>query len=244
MNNQQPNEQLELQPEHIQPGIGIEALEAMDRQEAEELAQLNAAANDAQCSGGESAKLEDQVTPEEVKRKLRPKIYVASLSDYNSGTLHGQWIDADQEPDDIGSAVQEMLAASQEPHAEEWAIHDFEDFGSIFLGEWESFANISRLGKALAQHGRPFAYWANYVGHGQGEELDRFEASYMGVWGSLQDFLIDATEDYGLGRTLDEHVPSGLRPYVRFDYELLAHDMAGDLHVARDEEGLHVFRVE
>lgn len=30
-----------------------------------------------------------------------PRIYVASLSDYNAGTLHGKWIDADQSAEDI-----------------------------------------------------------------------------------------------------------------------------------------------
>jgi len=52
------------------------------------------------------------------------RIYVASLSDYNAGRLHGAWIDATQDADEIEAEVQEMLAASPEPIAEEWAIHD------------------------------------------------------------------------------------------------------------------------
>lgn len=65
---------------------------------------------------------------EEVEREASfgqtPRIYVASLSDYNNGLLHGEWIDAGQEPDEIHEQVQAMLAESESPGAEEWAIHD------------------------------------------------------------------------------------------------------------------------
>jgi hypothetical protein len=30
-----------------------------------------------------------------------PRIYVASLSDYNNGVLHGRWIDASSDPEDM-----------------------------------------------------------------------------------------------------------------------------------------------
>lgn len=43
-----------------------------------------------------------------------PKVYVASLSDYNAGRLHGVWIDANQDADDIQEAVKAMLAKSPE----------------------------------------------------------------------------------------------------------------------------------
>lgn len=53
-----------------------------------------------------------------------PRVYIACLAAYNSGKLHGRWIDADQDADDIRREVAEMLKASPEPNAEEWAIHD------------------------------------------------------------------------------------------------------------------------
>ena len=43
-----------------------------------------------------------------------PRIYVASLSDYNAGHLHGRWIDADQDPD----AIREEIAAMPFVHHE------------------------------------------------------------------------------------------------------------------------------
>ncbi len=58
-------------------------------------------------------------------KKETPKIYVDCLSAYNAGTLHGSWIDANQDAEDIHEEIQEMLSESPEPVAEEWAIHDF-----------------------------------------------------------------------------------------------------------------------
>lgn len=51
-----------------------------------------------------------------------PRIYVACLAAYNSGMLHGEWIDADQSADELHEGVQRMLKASSQPGAEEWAI--------------------------------------------------------------------------------------------------------------------------
>ena len=45
-----------------------------------------------------------------------PRIYLASLTDYNAGVLHGRWVDADHEAEILGEVAQEMLA--QSPTAE------------------------------------------------------------------------------------------------------------------------------
>ena len=50
-----------------------------------------------------------------------------------------------------------MLAASPEPGAEEWAIHDYEGFGEMRLSEWESFERVSAIAAGIAEHGAAFA---------------------------------------------------------------------------------------
>lgn len=52
-----------------------------------------------------------------------PRIYVACLAAYNAGTLHGKWIEATQDIEDIWKEIRDMLASSPEPNSEEWAIH-------------------------------------------------------------------------------------------------------------------------
>lgn len=46
-----------------------------------------------------------------------PRIYVASLSDYNAGHLHGVWIDLDgKDADEVQEKVAEMLRGSRHPN--------------------------------------------------------------------------------------------------------------------------------
>ncbi len=47
--------------------------------------------------------------------ELAPRIYVASLSDYNAGRLHGAWLNAAQESADLHADIAAMLAQSREP---------------------------------------------------------------------------------------------------------------------------------
>lgn len=45
-----------------------------------------------------------------------PRIYVACLASYNNGTLHGQWIDATADADEMQASVSTMLRASPYPN--------------------------------------------------------------------------------------------------------------------------------
>lgn len=172
-----------------------------------------------------------------------PRIYVASLSDYNTGRLHGQWLDAAQEPEALLAGISAMLAASTEPGAEEWAIHDYEQFCGVRLGEYESLENVSKIALGIAEHGAAFGAWAEYLGCGGWDDLDRFEDCYQGRWESLTDYAEQLLEDMGLHEIIERGVPEHLQPYVRIDSEGLARDMSynGELYAAEDSEGGGVF---
>ena len=71
--------------------------------------------------GGEQDKNDEG--PERL-RQAPPRIYVASLADYNEGRLHGAWLDVRGELRELDEGVRAMLAASKVPGAEEWAIHE------------------------------------------------------------------------------------------------------------------------
>src|SRR5436305_12663954 len=81
----------------------------------------------------------------------RPRVYVASLADYNAGRLHGAWLDGNQEPGELKRQIAAMLARSPEPGAEEWAIHDYDGFGAARLDEYESLETIARLAAGIAE---------------------------------------------------------------------------------------------
>ena len=73
---------------------------------------------------------------------------------FSSGHLHGLWIDATQDPEDIQDDINWMLSwspvADDQPYGcEEWAIHDYEDFGDVSLEEYENIKYISKLAQVL-----------------------------------------------------------------------------------------------
>ena len=144
-----------------------------------------------------------------------PRIYVACLAAYNAGLLHGEWIDADQDKEDIMEEIQTMLKASPEPFAEEWAIHDYENFGPISLNEYESIEKVAELGQAIAEHGLAIATYYNYQG-----TLDDFEDNFCGVYESEEDFVEDWLEETGQLEAIEK---AGLKSYY-IDFEAMARD--------------------
>jgi antirestriction protein len=171
----------------------------------------------------------------ETTREL-PRIYVASLSDYNAGRLVGRWIALDEttDADDIHTAVQAMLKTSPEPIAEEWAIHDYEGFGDIHLDEYESFDRVAALVAALAEHGDAFAAWA--TDDWRRANPEKFTDQYLGEYKDRETY---AQEDDTLCDLLDQ-LPHNLGSY--FDWEAYARDLFMDLDDApAPDGGIYVF---
>jgi antirestriction protein len=121
-----------------------------------------------------------------------PRIYVASLTDYNAGNGHGAWIDAAQEKDELWAEINAMLKASPEARAfpqggpaEEWAIHDYEGFGELRLSEYEDIERVSKVALAIEEHGDAMAAWLSLS---DDNEPDEFEEHYRGQWDTEEEF--------------------------------------------------------
>jgi antirestriction protein len=169
-----------------------------------------------------------------------PQIWVASLADYNNGTLHGTWLNAARDESALQADIATMLAASPltaatgEP-AEEWAIFDYDGFAPLRIDEHESLSWISRVAKGITQHGPAFAAYADVV-----EEealLDGFDAAYLGHYDSLPTYVEQLVNDLGYDRILDENLPASVRPYVKIDITATAHDLLRDLHALPAADG-------
>ena len=180
---------------------------------------------------------EHEVNSAETERGLAPRIYVASLSDYNNGILHGRWIDATSEVDEMQQAIDEMLATSPttarygEP-AEEWAIHDYEDFGNIRVDENQSLATIAKWAEGIERHGKAFAAWVASVGEQSDDLIEQFEDHYQGEWESVEAYAEYLLDELGAQRVIDE-APEWLQPYLKLDVEGFARDLeiGGDVYV-------------
>jgi antirestriction protein len=172
-----------------------------------------------------------------------PRIYVASLSDYNAGRLHGIWVSAAETAEELSESVQEMLRSSPFPGAEEFAIHDYEGFGPLRLDEYETLETVAYLAGGIAQYGPAFAHWAAHVGHHDQTALDRFEDAYRGHYPSVHDYAETLLEDIGILDELAEAVPEPMAGYVEFDFEGFARDMelSGEITTSEGDGGVYVF---
>lgn len=163
------------------------------------------------------------------------EIYVACLASYNTGILHGTWIDAVQGEDHILAATQAMLAASPIPRAEEWAIHDHEGFPDGVVQEYSSFKRVAEVGAFLKDHSKLGAAILRHYDGDLQEAKSALEERYQGQFESLADFAQDVTE----GTTV---IPESLQYYI--DYEKMADDMTLTGDVFAIELGIdqvHVF---
>src|ERR1700674_2932324 len=120
----------------------------------------------------------EEPTRREVRVNTLPRIYVASLSDYNNGILHGAWLDADSDPDDLDAAIHALLDQSPTGEAEEFAIFDFDGFEAWRPGEYESIAMVSAVAQGMSEHGPDFAHWVEVVEAEDPEGLPGFEDAY------------------------------------------------------------------
>lgn len=161
-----------------------------------------------------------------------PRIYVASLSDYNAGILHGAWIDADQDADDIREEIAAMLDESHNQPAEDYAIHDYENFGGIRLPEYEDIDTVSAIADAIKEHGEAFALvYADC--NDVRSAIDAIEDRYCGEWGSMEEYAEELyNESYD--------IPDYLKYYI--DYEAVARDLRYEMNVYESSRGtVHVF---
>lgn len=179
-----------------------------------------------------------------------PSVWIGSWLDYNSGVLHGAWIDAAQDDESVGAAIQTMLSTSPttaqtgEP-AEDWGVFDYDGFGPLRLDEQESISWIGAVGRGIAEHGPAFAAYADVV---QDEAaLDGFQDDYLGHYESLASYTEGFADDAGYNQLLDEALPDNIRSYVRLDTAAIARDMqaGGDVHVLpASHSGVWIFAAD
>lgn len=165
---------------------------------------------------------------------LAPRIYVACLAAYNSGVLHGAWIEVEDEAQ-VWAAIAAMLKASPEPMAEEFAIHDYEGFGGVEIAEYAGIARVVEVAAFLRERGRLGALVLAEVGGDLDAARAALDDQYRGCFSSLADSFQELTEE-----TVE--IPETLRLYI--DYEAMARDARLNGEVFAVETGpdeVHVF---
>ncbi len=173
----------------------------------------------------------------------RPRIYVASLSDYNNGLLHGEWIDAGSDPEALQQQIDDMLKRSPTSQrygdtAEEWAIHDYDGFEALRIGEHETLSTIAVLAGGIRKHGPAFAAWVDHTGERGPEAATQYEEAFLGHWPSVDHYAASFLDDLGAAEIIDQ-APSWLQAYLKLDTTAFAHalQLGGDIIMTDNPDG-------
>jgi antirestriction protein len=165
-----------------------------------------------------------------------PKIYVACLAAYNNGKLHGDYIEANKGVEHIWDGIKKVLATSPIKNAEEWAIHDYENFGSISISEMENIEKVAELAEFVEEHGELGTEVLSYYGNDLDQAKEMLEDNYHGSHRSLADFaqsFIEETHDLS-------NVPQIILYHT--DWEAVARDLFIDDFIDFEVNGdYHVF---
>ena len=160
-----------------------------------------------------------------------PRIYVACLAAYNSGYLHGEWVAATQDVELIEKEIQEILDSSPVPDAEEWAIHDYDNFyeAGDYLGEYPNLENVVQTARFIEEYGNIASKLINHCGNID-EAIRIFEEDYSGCYKSLAEFAEEVSRER-------YEVPEWLEGFI--DWESMGEDweLGGDIFTIETEYG-------
>lgn len=158
----------------------------------------------------------------------KPEIYVACLAAYNSGYLHGQWLDASQSEEAIIEDIQAILDDSPVSDPGDWAIHDYQGFGDIKIHEFESISTIAEYAEFIAEH--EALGQALIADYGLEDAKVMIEDQYHGCYDSEVDFARQFFDDCYV-----HQMPDSLICY--FDFERFARDLFISDYCAVDVAG-------
>ena len=141
---------------------------------------------------------------------MTPRVYVACLASYNNGILHGAWIDAAQDSDQIMEDIGTMLESSPMPDAEEWAVHDTD--GLPYLGEWPDLNQLAQIAQGIEECGDAYRAYLECF-DADTTSIEDFHERYLGEYRGREDFAADWLEQTGGLADVPEH----LQAYIDFD---------------------------
>lgn len=165
--------------------------------------------------------------PENVKTLVGPSIYVADLAAYNSAILFGKWIslkgkDSDEVYEEINAMLAEGTKLYSEKHTlngphEEFAIHDYEGFGPIKVGEYDSISDLVDHVERMGDDEDKYFAYLSAVGEDYGDGFDA--DNVMGPYDSEEDYAWESLES-AIGTDLTSFLEAKGVPfanYIKFD---------------------------
>ena len=164
------------------------------------------------------------------------KIYIACLAAYNSGYLHGNWVDVHGDAEEMEKEAQKVIKTSPVPDAEEWAIHDYDDFPN--MGEYVGLDKIAEIAGMIESSEQDadtvkavIENYSNDMGAAQRALEDN-----RGVWESFQQYA----EDFADEQLACHKDPAAEWIKQYFDYEQYARTLVHDYTVIDVPKGVFI----
>lgn len=154
------------------------------------------------------------------------------LASCNNSILHGVWIDATQNVEDIQGQISAMLRASSIRGPEQYAIHDYEGFEEVAIGEYQGIDSVVKIAAFIEERGTLGSKLINHFGDVKGAQ-EALDNQYAGEYTSLEEFARELTEE-----TTD--IPQHLAFYI--DYGAMTRDlkMSDVIIIETSVEQVHV----
>ncbi len=163
------------------------------------------------------------------------RIYVADLAAYNNGKLHGVWIDACDDLDSIQDQIRGVLAESSEELSEEFAIHDYEGFGSYGLSEFESLEKVHEMACFITEHPVIGGELLSFYGGSLEDAKTAAGENYAGCYKAVSEFAEQLTEE-------TTEIPEKLSYYIAYNRMGRDMELNGDIYTIETSfEEVHIF---
>lgn len=156
------------------------------------------------------------------------RFYAADLAAYNSGRLHGVWIEATSDAEEMQEQVAAMLAASPVADAEEWLIHDYDDELKAIshLGETSDLEKVAAIMEAVEEledehDAKRLPLLLDWIRDKEDDPAlwaSELSDAYAGEYSDPEDYAAEI-----LAEQVKE-IPESLRGY--FDFKAYARDLA------------------
>lgn len=161
------------------------------------------------------------------------EIYVSCLSSYNHGILHGEWIDACLDVEEIDQNIKKMLACSPMEGAEEFAIHDHDGFGGYEIGEFMNVQRVHDIACFINAYPKYGVSLLKVFNDDLEQATSCAENCYAGCYTSTEDYAMQLAEEH-------YQIPAFISPYV--DYQRWGEELLMDYVVIKiHHDELHLF---
>lgn len=165
------------------------------------------------------------------------QIYICCLAAYNSGILHGAWIVASADIEELQMQIDAMLKRSPMPNAEEWAVHDYD--GVPNMGEHPALEDICGYIELVNSTHLPQDCLNAIIENVHGD-LDQARKDLERVIGEFDDFrdYADECADEMIACAESGSGSEFLANY--FDYDRFARDLRHDCTILDVNKGVLV----